>query len=62
MQPMPKVFNILKDFSGSGLRKKTIIGRYKDSRIRETNVEKPLAIYSMISNSVLELVEVQVII
>ena len=50
MQPMPKVFNILKNFGGSGLRKKTIIGRYKESRIRETNVEKPLAIHSIISN------------
>jgi hypothetical protein len=44
MQPMPKVFDVVKNFGTSGLWKKTIVGRYKDSRIRETNVEKPLAI------------------
>lgn len=50
MQPMPKIFNLVKDFGASGLRQKTIIGCYKDSGICETNVEKPLATHSLISN------------
>lgn len=50
MQPTPKVSNVSQNFGGSGFRKKTIIGRYKNSRICETNVKKPLKIHSIISS------------
>ncbi len=50
MQPMPKVFDVVKNFGSRGLQKKTIVGRYEDSRICETQVEKPLATHSLINN------------
>lgn len=49
VQPPPEVFNVLEDLDTSGLRKETIVGRYKDNRISETNVEKPSGIQSIIS-------------
>ena len=51
MQPPPEVFNIVENFGAIGLGKKTVVGRYKDSRISETEFEKPLAIQSSISTS-----------
>ena len=51
MQPPLEVFNVVENVGASGLRKKTLVGRYIDSRISETNVEKPLAIRSIISTS-----------